>query len=85
MSLTETDDLVMRIGSFEALKPPHPQSFRSYSTWMRTNNPLTEDDASFLNRDDDFIALADDYEYGLLDNLLERGISRWTSRIVTLE
>ncbi len=52
---------------------------------MRTNNPLTEDDASFLNRDDDFIALADDYEYGLLDNLLERGISRWTSRIVTLE
>lgn len=52
---------------------------------MRTNNPLTEDDATFLNRDDDFIALANDYEYGLLDNLLERGISRWTSRNVTLK
>lgn len=51
---------------------------------MRTKNPLTKDDASFLDRDDDFVALANDYEYGLLDNLLEKGISRWTSRDVRL-
>ncbi len=74
----------MRIASFEALKSPHPRSFTSYATWMRTKNPLTPDDASFLNRDDDFVALANDNEYGLLDNLLEKSISRWTSRDVTL-
>lgn len=52
---------------------------------MRTKNPLTEDDATFLNRDDDFVALANDCEYSLLDKLLEKAISRWTSRNVTLE
>lgn len=83
--LNNSDDLVLRMHSIEGLKPPQPHNFDSFSNWIRVKNQLTADDASFLDRGEDFIALTGDYEYGLLDNIVERFISGCTPRNVPFE
>lgn len=81
----QSDDLVLRMHSIEALKPPQPRNFGSFSNWIRVKNQFTTDDASFLDRGEDFIALTDDYEYGLLDSIVEKFISGCTPRNVYFE
>ncbi len=62
-----SDDLVLRAKTFIALKPPHPADHDSFRNEVINQMPLTIDENAYLERNHDFMSLADEQEIGWLD------------------
>ena len=66
-----TDELISRIQTYVSLKAPTSRNIKSLFAWIRAYKPLTIEERTFLEHQDDFVALSDEQECGWLDGLTE--------------
>lgn len=56
---------------FASLKSPTARDQRTFVEWMYRKKPLDYEDTDFMYREDDWAALDQEQEYGLLDSIIE--------------
>ena len=71
-----SDQLVSRIKTYLSLRPPSSRNARSFIKWIRDHKPLSHEESTFVQHQDDFVALSDGQESGWLDGIVEDGL-RW--------
>ena len=72
---TFADQLVSRIKTYLSLKAPSSRNAKSFIKWIKNNKPLSQEESTFIQHQDDFVALSDGQESGWLDGIVEDGLS----------